>query len=158
MADLGVAADDRIPGWRFEEKLREVENKSGALDIIDDAKIKKNINVKELRAELETLNNQISVLETQNIIKYEGVDLEIGGEGMKSFYDKMLPAAINKFSKKYGVTLQEGAGLLPDPSEPNLYINTDILEFTPKMINQIKSEGVPVAALEDRETSATRTV
>jgi len=158
MADLGVAADDRIPGWRFEEKLREVENKSGALDIIDDAKIKKNINVKELRAELETLNNQISELETQNIIKYEGVDLEIGGEGMKSFYDKMLPAAINKFSKKYGVTLQEGAGLLPDPSEPNLYINTDILEFTPKMINQIKSEGVPVAALEDRETSATRTV
>ena len=32
------------------------------------------------------------------------------------------------------------------------------LEFTPKMINTIKSEGVPVAALEDRETSATRTV
>jgi hypothetical protein len=32
------------------------------------------------------------------------------------------------------------------------------LEFTPDMINTIKSEGVPVAALEDRETSATRTV
>ena len=32
------------------------------------------------------------------------------------------------------------------------------LEFTPEMINTIKSEGVPVAALEDRETSATRTV
>ena len=32
------------------------------------------------------------------------------------------------------------------------------LKFTPEMINTIKSEGVPVAALEDRETSATRTV
>ena len=32
------------------------------------------------------------------------------------------------------------------------------LEFTPEMINTIKSEGVPVAAVKDRETSATRTV
>ena len=158
MSYLGVGADDRIPGWRFEEKLREVESISGALEIIDVAKVKKNINVQEMRAELKNIENQISELETQNIIKYEGVDLEIGGEGMKSFYDKMLPAAINKFSKKYGVTLQEGAGQLPDPLQSNEFYNTDILEFTPEMINQIKSEGVPVAALENRETSATRTV
>ncbi len=29
-------------------------------------------------------------------------DLKVGGEGMKGFYDKMLPAAANKLGKKYG--------------------------------------------------------
>ena len=31
-----------------------------------------------------------------------GQDLNIGGEGMKGFYDKMVPAFLNKFGKKYG--------------------------------------------------------
>lgn len=45
---------------------------------------------------------------------------------------------------------------------PNLKLDQSetvpYLEFTPEMINTIKSEGVPVAAVKDRETSATRTV
>lgn len=32
-----------------------------------------------------------------------GLDLEIGGEGMKGFYDKMLPDYLNTYGKKYGV-------------------------------------------------------
>lgn len=32
----------------------------------------------------------------------EGEDLDIGGEGMKGFYDKMVPDFLNKFGKKYG--------------------------------------------------------
>lgn len=31
-----------------------------------------------------------------------GDDLKVGGAGMYAFYDKMLPAAVNKFVKKYG--------------------------------------------------------
>jgi GGDEF domain-containing protein len=31
-----------------------------------------------------------------------GDGLRIGGEGMKAFYDKMLPSALKKFAKKYG--------------------------------------------------------
>ena len=31
-----------------------------------------------------------------------GQNLEVGGEGMKGFYDKMVPAFLNKFGKKYG--------------------------------------------------------
>jgi hypothetical protein len=30
------------------------------------------------------------------------LDLQVGGEGMKGFYDKMLPAAANKIGKKHG--------------------------------------------------------
>ncbi len=32
----------------------------------------------------------------------EGVDLKVGGEGMKGFYDQILPATVNKLVKKYG--------------------------------------------------------
>ena len=31
-----------------------------------------------------------------------GLELRVGGEGMKAFYDKMLPAAANKLVKKFG--------------------------------------------------------
>ena len=33
---------------------------------------------------------------------YSGLDLKVGGEGMKAFYDGILPAAINKWAKKFG--------------------------------------------------------
>jgi hypothetical protein len=32
-----------------------------------------------------------------------GVDLDVGGEGMKGFYDKILPDFVNKYTKKYGM-------------------------------------------------------
>lgn len=35
--------------------------------------------------------------------KFEGEDLRLGGHGMTAFYDEMLPAAVNKFAKKWGV-------------------------------------------------------
>lgn len=34
--------------------------------------------------------------------KFSGLDLKVGGEGMKSFYDKMMVKTANKFAKKYG--------------------------------------------------------
>src|SRR5690606_30215474 len=33
---------------------------------------------------------------------FEGVDLKVGGEGMRAFYDKILPSAVNKWAKKLG--------------------------------------------------------
>lgn len=37
----------------------------------------------------------------------EGEDLRIGGEGMKGFYDKILPAFMNKYGKKWGVKVED---------------------------------------------------
>lgn len=36
-----------------------------------------------------------------------GVDLKVGGEGMKGFYDKMLPSFMNKYGKQWGVKVGE---------------------------------------------------
>lgn len=33
---------------------------------------------------------------------YSGVDLTVGGEGMKGFYDQILPSFMNKYAKKWG--------------------------------------------------------
>lgn len=35
-----------------------------------------------------------------------GIDLQVGGEGMKGFYDQMLPAYLNQFGKKYGAQVE----------------------------------------------------
>jgi hypothetical protein len=38
---------------------------------------------------------------------YTGLDLEFGGDGMKGFYDKMLPSFLTKYGNKYGADLQK---------------------------------------------------
>ena len=42
-----------------------------------------------------------------NIVSYQGLDLSVGGEGMKGFYDKMLPSFMNKYVKKWGTKVGE---------------------------------------------------
>jgi hypothetical protein len=41
-----------------------------------------------------------------NGTEYTGVDLQVGGEGMRGFYDKMLTAFAAKFGKKFGAKVK----------------------------------------------------
>ena len=38
-----------------------------------------------------------------------GLDLKVGGSGMKGFYDKMLPAAVQKYVKKWGAKVEKAS-------------------------------------------------
>lgn len=49
-----------------------------------------------------------------HVIKGKG--LEVGGEGMKGFYDKMVPSFLNKFGKKHGVQVKPGVIEVDDPN------------------------------------------
>lgn len=62
----------------------------------------------------------------------KGKDLEIGGEGMKEFYDKMLVKSANKFGKKYGAK-----------AKPTMMDNNEVwsMKITPEMKAGI-SKGV----------------
>lgn len=40
-------------------------------------------------------------------LTYSGLDLQVGGEGMEGFYDKILPKYLSKFGKKYNAKLEE---------------------------------------------------
>lgn len=57
----------------------------------------------------------------------KGQDLKIGGEGMKAFYDKMLPSMVNKLVKKWGgkVGQTKIASGLGDQVEIRQTIDTD---------------------------------
>lgn len=39
--------------------------------------------------------------------EFEGEDLKVGGEGMKGFYDDILPRFMNKYGKKWGVKVED---------------------------------------------------
>lgn len=41
--------------------------------------------------------------------KLSGADLSVGGEGMKGFYDKIIPAYLNKIGKPHGVKVEKGS-------------------------------------------------
>lgn len=42
------------------------------------------------------------------LASFSGVDLKVGGEGMKGFYDQILPKEIAKYVKKWGAKVEEG--------------------------------------------------
>ena len=50
----------------------------------------------------------------ENTGDLSGVNLDIGGEGMKGFYDKILPDFINKYGKKYGIAVKKEHLTPPD--------------------------------------------
>jgi hypothetical protein len=41
-----------------------------------------------------------------DIVPWRGLDLQVGGEGMKGFYDKMVPAFLNKIGKPFGAQVR----------------------------------------------------
>lgn len=53
----------------------------------------------------ETIKKRIAAGEFT--VDIEGQDLKIGGEGMKGFYDKILPNFANKYGKKWGARVGE---------------------------------------------------
>jgi hypothetical protein len=82
-------------------------------------------------------------------IKGEG--LNIGGEGMKKYYDEVYPNYLNKLGKKYGSQVGEtriktGRGV--PGGEPVRY-----LDITPEMRKAIK-EGQPLASIEEELAKA----
>ncbi len=60
----------------------------------------------------------------------EGEDLNVGGEGMKGFYDKMVPKFLNQFGKKYGAQVQHG------------HVNTDDRNG-PSQTAMLRASGIP---------------
>jgi hypothetical protein len=65
-----------------------------------------------------------------------GVDLKVGGEGMKAFYDKIVPTMVNKLAKKFGGKVET--------SNIKEAGNVWSLEITPAMRDSIQQQGLPL--------------
>lgn len=51
-------------------------------------------------AEMDSLSDLRD--EAEQKLTYSGLDLKVGGSGMRAFYDQMLPQMVNKYVKKWG--------------------------------------------------------
>jgi hypothetical protein len=95
---------------------------------------------------------------------YEGVDLQVGGEGMKGFYDKILPGYLNNYGKQYGAQVREidltyapdakqvQQGAADDALLSGLGVDVPVVkattyhafDITPQMREQIQTKGQPL--------------
>lgn len=88
----------------------------------------------------------------------EGDDMKVGGEGMKGFYDKIVPNFLNQFGKKYGAkvgktqvptdtTMDRGPeGNLMVPRHTQNYAEIHHFPITPEMREDVVKNGVPLYA------------
>ena len=96
---------DAASGPMNEERLSEVFGKEIAISIAEGVQ--------------NSANGKTSI---------SGDGLRIGGEGMKGFYDKMLPSFVQKYTKKWGAEV--GEVTMPNLSENNTMWSVDV---TPEM-------------------------
>ncbi|MBP5480001.1 MAG: hypothetical protein J6Y15_11650, partial [Bacteroidaceae bacterium] len=87
------------------------------------------------------------ILSTTEYREIDGKDLRIGGEGMKGFYDKILPNYMNKFGKKFGAKV--GVVTLPDVEEAGREMWS--VDVTPEMKRTAMEEGFPMFSKKERE-------
>lgn len=84
----------KTTGGGFRISATDINGKTMPAQTAKDASELEGIVGKELASKIA---NQKSVVE-----QYTGLDLKVGGEGMKAFYDKIVPAAVKAASKKLG--------------------------------------------------------
>ena len=90
--DTGIISP-ASPNEATKEDLHEIFGKNIAEQLLDGLA---DLDQKKERG--ETYRNKSFVL--------EGKDLEVGGEGMKAFYDRILPNFMNKYGKQWGVQVE----------------------------------------------------
>ena len=84
-----------------------------------------------------------------------GVDLEVGGEGMKGFYDQILPSYLNTFGKPYGAQVEstvmpamkydwDYSGQIPRQIQVEEQYPLHSFKITPEMRESIKQKGLPL--------------
>jgi hypothetical protein len=89
----------------------------------------------------------------QGMRQLSGLDLSVGGEGMKKYYDEIYPNFLNKYGKKYGAqvgetkvnTIKERAenSMIPASKQETVRY----LDITPEMKKAVQ-KGQPLAAVE----------
>ena len=86
--------------------------------------------------------------------RLEGTDLQVGGEGMKGFYDEILPATVNKLVKKHGGRVSQQT-MKPSPEaklesalsrgeyKPAVHVDVHTIDITPSLRAQAM-KGFPL--------------
>ncbi len=85
-----------------------------------------------------------------NMKSVSGLDLKMGGEWANRLYDKAIPNFMNKYGKKWGAKVSEGALKMQDRSDkagkqyvPEQKVHS--IDITPAMKKSVLKEGQPIA-------------
>lgn len=154
----GKQQNDRYDLSKYIDEIEYAKNDDGTHDIYVN---KKNQIVKSFHNQTEKQLEELIGKELTNKIvndegeikypketdsKYEreiyslsGLALEIGGEGMKGFYDKIIPEYLNKYLKKWDSKVEEV--IIPDGSTEHTQQG---FKITPKMIEAVNTVGQPL--------------
>jgi hypothetical protein len=65
---------------------------------------------------------------SEDMLILSGLDLKVGGEGMKKYYDEIYPGYLKKFGKKYGASIGKTTTDVEGAAEPLHY-----MDITPAM-------------------------
>jgi hypothetical protein len=76
---------------------------------------------------------------SEDMLILSGLDLKVGGEGMKKYYDEIYPNYLKKFGKKYGSTVGKTTVDVEGAAEPLHY-----MDITPAMRKEF-STGIHMA-------------
>jgi len=88
---------------------------------------------------------------TSEFQELTGIDLKVGGEGMKSFYDQFLPKAALRLGKKTGATVgRVNVGTGQGSTGPEL-MPLHFMPITDKMRTLVSNEGLPLFSVRKSE-------
>lgn len=113
----------------------------------------------------EKIMKEVTTPGVDNGKVFGGLDLQVGGEGMKAFYDRELPQRVNKIVKKFGTKTQSGLLRVPKTigeaggeggleemlsnaakSEPMKTESVHVLPLTPELKGVAQREGFSLFA------------
>jgi len=83
---------------------------------------------------------------------YAGLDLQVGGEGMKGFYDQILPKFLDKYAKKWDAKVGMTEISTPNAMYKNMMgedmkAQVQYIDVTPKMKESVLTKGQPLFAV-----------
>jgi len=87
----------------------------------------------------EHLNDKLQEEIDRHPPSLEGLDLKVGGEGMKSFYDKMLPSALRRVLKPHTDKIQPTSHVVKGNDGENVTLPG--IEITPELRESILKRG-----------------
>lgn len=144
--DFHVWASKQEPGNRGDRHVEiGVHPKERLADVVG-----KDIADKIIAGQGEVETNPTGPKEDTGTRTLSGLDLKVGGEGMKGFYDKILPSFANKFGKKWGAEVGESR-FLQNPAQGGgtpmrgaEYMDAHSLPITDPLRNAALKEGFPL--------------
>ena len=89
----------------------------------------------------ELSNKLLSQPKNGTLQSLSGLDMQVGGEGMKAAYDKRIPNHLNSIGKQFGAKVNLHA--LPVNKTPDEKTALHVMEFPKGMAEHIKKHGLP---------------